>query len=120
MDAVEFLEEFGRMCDSYGGDCGNCEIRKETKSSLTCRAYVFAHPQGAVAIVEQWAKEHPRKTRQNELLKMFPRVEMDADGIVKFCPLSMDSDFPCPAKQNFNNYRCPECRQKYWLEPLDE
>lgn len=122
MDAVEFLEEFDRMCDSYGGDCGNCEIHKETKSSLTCRAYVFAHPRKAVEIVERWAKEHPKKTRQSELLKLFPRVGMASNGTIDFCPINFDEEFTCPEKGKFDSgeCKCPDCRKKYWLEELDE
>lgn len=120
MDAVEFFEERGRMCTALSSGCKGCKIFERTKGALACHAYIFADPQEAIAIVEQWAKEHPRKTRQSEFLKMFPRAEMGADGIVEFCPMSMDLDFPCPARQNFDNYQCPECRKKYWLEEVGE
>lgn len=121
MDAVEFIKEHDRMCDSYGGDCTNCEFHKETKSSMTCHAYVFAHPQKAVEIVERWAKEHPRKTRQSEFLKMFPRVGMCSDGFVNFCPEDMDSEFKCPRKTcDSEGNHCTPCRRKYWLEEVGE
>lgn len=29
--------------------------------------------------VEQWSREHPRKTRQDVFLEMFPTVRMDGD-----------------------------------------
>lgn len=74
-----------------------------------------------VAIVERWAKEHPRKTRQSELLKMFPRASMTADGIIAFCPDSMDSEFECPRKTRDNiDPICGECRRKYWLEEAED
>lgn len=76
MDAVEFFEEHDRMCNSFGSDCTGCEIYKVTMSSLTCNAFIFTRPREMVAIVERWAKEHPRKTRQNELLKLFPRGKL--------------------------------------------
>ena len=73
------------------------------------------------AIVERWAKEHPRKTRQNELLKLFPRVSMTADGIIAFCPDSMDSEFECPHKTRDNiDPVCGECRREYWLEEVED
>jgi hypothetical protein len=121
MDAVEFFEEHDRMCNSFGGDCTGCEIYKVTMSSLTCNAFIFTRPREMVAIVERWAKEHPRKTRQSELLKLFPRVDMTADDVIAFCPESMDSAFACPIKER-DHYdpECGECRKKYWLEEVED
>lgn len=120
MDAVEFFEEHDRMCNSFGGNCTDCEIYKVTMSNLTCNAFIFTCPRKMVAIVERWAKEHPRKTRQNELLKLFPRVSMTADSVIAFCPESMDSAFVCPIKER-DSYdpECGECRKKYWLEEME-
>lgn len=120
MDAVEFFEEHDRMCNSFGGDCTCCEIYKVTMSNLTCNAFIFTRPREMVAIVERWAKDHPRKTRQSELLKLFPRVSMTADGVIAFCPESMDSTFVCPIKER-DRYdpECGDCRRKYWLEEVE-
>lgn len=125
MDAVEFLVTRDRMCDALAPSCAGCEIMKAvaytTDGYGTCREYIRKHPEEAVEIVERWAKEHPRKTRQSELLKLFPRMSMTADGVVAFCPESMDSAFVCPIKER-DRYdpECGECRKKYWLEEVDE
>ena len=126
MDAVEFLKEKDRMCRTilivggFVGRCDECEIGKRRASGQTCDKYIVKHPEEAVAIVEQWAKEHPRKTRQSEFLKMFPRMSMTADGIIAFCPDSMDSEFECPRKTRDNiDPICGECRRKYWLEEVE-
>ena len=124
MDAVEFFKEHGRMCDSLAPSCIGCEIMKSvaytTDGHGTCREYIKRHPDEAVAIVERWAKEHPRKTRQSEFLKMFPRASMTADGIIAFCPDSMDSEFECPRKTRDNiDPICGECRREYWLEEVE-
>lgn len=113
------------MCDSLAPSCIGCEIKKSaaytTDGYGTCREYIKSHPDEAVAIVEQWAKEHPKKTRQSEFLKMFPRVSMTADGIIAFCPDSMDSEFECPHKTRDNiDPICGECRREYWLEEAGE
>ena len=126
MDAVEFLKEKDRMCRTIcivGGFVGRgykCEIERQRERGQTCNGYIINHPAEAVEIVEQWAKEHPRKTRQNELLKLFPRVSMTADDVIAFCPESMDSAFVCPIKER-DHYdpECGECRKKYWLEELE-
>lgn len=117
MDAVEFFENHDRMCKSFNGCCNGCEVKKRMGAGDMCIYYMAQHPQEVVEIVERWGKEHPRKTRQNELLKMFPRVSMTADGIIAFCPDSMDSEFECPRKTRDNiDPICGECRREYWLE----
>lgn len=127
MDAVEFLKEKDRMCRTilivggFVGRCDECEIGKRRASGQTCDKYIVKHPEEAVAIVEQWAKEHPRKTRQSEFLKMFPRVDMTADGVIAFCPENMDSTFVCPIKErDCYDPECGDCRKKYWLEEVEE
>lgn len=122
MDAVEFLKEKSRMCNTFnlcdgGGYKETCELYKE---GLTCADYTNDYPEKAVEIVERWAKEHPRKTRQSELLKLFPRVEKAADGMVAFCPEDMDSEFVCPIKNGGYRDQCIGCREKYWLEEVEE
>lgn len=127
MDAVEFLEEKDRMCNSFNNGCRIkdhpeciCEIRAKTeKTREACAVYARKHPAEIVAIVERWAKEHPRKTRQSKLLKLFPRAEKGADGIVQFCPQELDSSLPCPQCQ-LGRSNCDDCRKKYWLEEVDE
>lgn len=120
MDAVEFFEEHDRMCNSFGGDCTGCEIYKVTMSSLTCNAFIFTRPREMVAIVERWAKEHPRKTRQSEFLKMFPRAGRGEDGLIVFCPEDFNSKFECPLKRGGGHDQCGDCRREYWLEEVEE
>lgn len=119
MDAVEFLKENGRMCkafDSCGGREGSeiCELYvKSNEKGLTCPEYASACPEEVVAIVEQWAKEHPRKTRQNELLKIFPNARR-WDDIIDLCP-QMIENFDCPQKHEGDNWKsCTECKRQYW------
>lgn len=129
MDAVEFLKEKDRMCRAIcivGGFVGRgdkCEIERQRQRECgqTCNGYIVNHPEEAVEIVERWAKEHPRKTRQSEFLKMFPRVDMTADGVIAFCPENMDSTFVCPIKER-DHYdpECGDCRKKYWLEEVED
>ena len=120
MDAVKFIREYDRMCDSFNGNCAGCEINKHLHGEMWCKAYIRQHPEEVVAIVEKRSKEHPRKTRQNELLKLFPRVEKAADGMVAFCPEDMDSKFVCPIKNGGYRDQCIGCREKYWLEEVEE
>lgn len=121
MDAVEFFEERDRMCKSFGGDCTGCNIYKVTMSNLSCNAFIFTCPREMVAIVERWAKEHPRKTRQSEFLKMFPNAQIFKE-ILTINPCAIDSSRfgteECHAYDD-NNAGCFACRKNYWTEEVE-
>lgn len=121
MDAVEFIVTRDRMCKSFNGRCAGCEVNERMGAGEVCIHYMAQHPQEVVEIVERWAKEHPKKTRQSEFLKVFSRVSMTADGIIAFCPDSMDSEFECPRKTRDNiDPICGECRREYWLKEVED
>lgn len=122
MDAVEFIKEHDRMCKALKSSCEECKLSiKSNDTREYCAEYLAEHPAEAVKIVEQWAKEHPKKTRQSEFLKMFPRVGMCSDGFVNFCPEDMDSEFECPRKTcDSEGNHCTPCRKKYWLEEVED
>lgn len=127
MDAVEFLEKRNRMCGALSDECTDKDgtlcplLVAARKVGKGCYGYTKSHPAEAVEIVERWAKEHPKKTRQSQFLKVFPRVSMTADGIIAFCPDSMDSEFECPRKTRDNiDPICGECRREYWLEEVED
>ena len=72
----------------------------------------------AVSKVEQWAKEHPIKTRQSEFLKMFPNAYLKT--ITRLLPCSLDKTLKplrC-AKYGYLSItrRCDRCRDAYWNE----
>ena len=76
MDAVEFFKTVKRLCKNQG--CDGCPVCKNN----TCMVMLMARIYGAsdesieetISKVEQWAKDHPVKTRQSEFLKMFPNA----------------------------------------------
>ena len=65
MDTVEYVKQRERMCDYYHNCYGCPAVEYENCASLDIAIKL-------VPIVEKWAKEHPVKTRQSELLKLFP------------------------------------------------
>ena len=117
MDAVEFFREKERMCRTFNMRCKECEIANHMEGNESCNDYIKRLPAEAVAIVEQWAKEHPKKTRQSEFLKMFPRVKIERN-VIEFCPADMDSDFQCQAKEELS-FSCATCKRKFWLAEVD-
>ncbi len=128
MDAVEFLKENGRMCkafDSCGGREGSeiCELYvKSNEKGLTCPEYASAYSEEAVAIVEQWAKDHPKKTRQSEFLKLFPDAPI-FDGVLEIEPCKLVGSKlnteECHSYDEFGLSGCYECRKKYWNEEIE-
>ena len=119
MDAVKFLEEQYRMCEALRSHCEECGLSyTNNKTGLVCADFIKRHPEEAVAIVEKWAKEHPRKTRQSEFLKMFPRALKDLNGVPRLCPQEVDLSFPCP--RIVKNNPCANCRKNYWLEEVKD
>lgn len=109
MDAVEYVKQRNRMCDYYIGcsDCPACQY--EGCSSLNRISEL-------VPIVEQWAKEHPVKTRQSELLKLFPETEM-IDDYICICPSRFVEGYREPA-QNCN-MDCEKCKRDFWLKEIE-
>ena len=109
MDAVEYVKQRERMCDYYGG-CDKCPA----KTVIGC-ANILKIPQ-MVSIVEQWSKEHPVKTRQSELLKLFPETEM-IDDYICICPSRFVEGYREPA-QNCN-MDCEKCKRDFWLKEIE-
>lgn len=67
MDAVEFLKEQKRMCDSYDS-CFKCKLSGKCK----IHEMEFDKMKDAVSIVEEWSKEHqhPVKTNRDVLIDL--------------------------------------------------
>ena len=104
MDAVEYVKQRDRMCDYYV-NCGDCPAGNyEGCSSLN-------EIHRMVPIVEQWAKEHPVKTRQSEFLKMFPNARID-DGVIFLGPCTIDKSHKCTLD-------CKKCCRDYWLKEIE-
>ena len=108
MDAVECMKAVTRMLKSGTIDCA---IQK----------YISAQKkndyEGMVEAAEQWAAEHPVKTRQSEFLKLFPGVDVyETDGCLTLNPCIIYEKMrkECAGKL------CSECRRAFWLAEVEE
>lgn len=120
MDAVEFLKGRARMCNYYMNTCINCPGNKVEYCATLC-----ANAIDLVPIVEQWAKEHPVKTRQSELLKLFPNTKIDNAGTLCICPMNFDpetykSEDKCFCIHNYDDIQCKDCRRDFWLTEIKD
>ena len=113
MDAVEFLKALGRLCNNYL--CGdNCPLI-DSCDDESDDGYVRK-----VQIVEQWAKEHPAKTRQSEFLKQWPDAEVGDDGYPSVAPCQLYKDIEEKDENGIccKNCGCDKCRRDFWLKEI--
>lgn len=117
MDAVEYLAELNRMC-AKSNFCDDCPIYKATGRNCGM-AYSNAEMlAGHMGIVEQWAKEHPVRTRQSVFLERYPNAAIGENGSIGICPATIEG-------KNCNELAagtscCKECRSNYWSQETDE
>jgi hypothetical protein len=115
MDAVKFYSTFKRMCAET--DCKDCLLDQK------CRPSANVEPEEVVELVEEWAKEHPIKTRQSEFLKMFPNAKFPNTktdgGVIIFCPRGFlpkgEAEAYCEKHDE-----CIECCKDYWLAEVND
>ena len=117
MDALEFLMERRRMCDSHRG-CKGCPL--EDGKCVVSDVAPDEDYKRIIAAVEQWSKEHPRKTRQSVFLKQYPEAEIDVNGVVQICPIPIsaahrDSNGGCKNPEKL----CRDCRRKFWMQEVE-
>lgn len=108
MDAVKCMKAVTQMLQSGTIDCA---IQK----------YISAQKkndyEGMVEAAEQWAAEHPVKTRQSEFLKLFPGVDVyETDGCLTLNPCIIYEKMrkECAGKL------CSECQRAFWLAEVEE
>ena len=118
MDALEFLKERKRMCTSCKG-CDGCPL----KGTHCVLSYVTPDEdyKRIIATVEQWSKEHPRKTRQSVFLEQWPEAEIDVNGVIRICPRNIsashrDNNGSCA----YPDKACVDCRREFWMQEVEE
>nr|DAJ57532.1 MAG TPA: hypothetical protein [Caudoviricetes sp.] len=116
MDAVEFVKTVNRLCKNR--HCDGCPVAKEGRCMVGFDYYSVKNIEKTISKVEQWAKEHPVKTRQSEFLKRFPNADL-----TRLQPCMIEKDkrpMWCGKYADFGaNGCCDECRYAYWNEEVD-
>lgn len=118
MDALKYLKTLCRMCN---GECRECEYEKRSGFD-PCTVWQYDHPEEAVAIVEQWAAEHPVKTRQSVFLEQYPEARLSKDGVLLICPRTISSAYRNEEGTcNIANHgTCADCRREFWLAEAED
>lgn len=116
MDAVEFFKTVNRLCKNR--HCNGCPVAKEGRCMAGFDDKSVKNIEETVSKVEQWAKDHPIKTRQSEFLKMFPNAPIDnGNGILFIDPCTVDS---AQKGNKYCNISCATCRKNYWLTEVTD
>lgn len=106
MDAVKFIKAMQQMLGAGANDS-------------TAQKYISAYKkndcEGMVEAAEQWAKEHPIKTRQSVFLEHYPNARFFS-GCLNACPRDVFGD----TEINCNKQPCHECKTAFWLAEVEE
>lgn len=115
MDALKFLRERKRMCNSYK-DCDSCPtgVGKCAVSNIT----TDEDYKRVIDTVEQWSKMNPVKMRQSVFLEQYPEAEIDECGYLMLCPKRISAD--CRNRYgNCTSRLCSDCRCEFWMQEVE-
>lgn len=121
MDAVKFLEEAKRMCNSCaccsdnGKKCPIYDFRNGTCIGTIASITEADKFSEIVSTVEKWSM---LKTRNDELLKHYPNADIfEENGIANMCPKLIDKSYS-PSAGCFG-IDCYDCKVKYWMQVIE-
>lgn len=109
MDAIEFVKQLRRM---------NEQGVPKNRFIYPCAGQETDSPEEVVAEVEEWAKDHPAKTRQSVFLEQFPNAPIYTNTHnVALDPCLIDTTLRghCPTGRG-----CDICRREFWLAEVEE
>ena len=114
MDAIEFIKERQRLCQTYTR-CSECPVGNDNDGCKfnTVSGYEAAEQ---IRLLEEWSAAHPHKTRQNVFLEQYPNVPRDCDGILMIDPC--DLDLTIHGKNECYTDNCLKCRHEYWSQEV--
>lgn len=96
-------KDWSHLCTAIG-ECGGIDRVKELAE---------ADKDGRLVV-------RPRKTRQTELLKMFPEAHVSANGSLYLCPASVSAAY---RDENGNcevrGLKCADCRKEFWGQEVE-
>ena len=118
MDALEFFKEGKRMCNFFVPSCDGCPLEDETciiEDNLSDEVY-----KKNISTVEQWVKDHPRKTRQSVFLEQWPEASVDERGALRICPAVVSAPHRNGRGGCANlNYNCADCKKEFWMQEVE-
>lgn len=115
MDAIKFIQERNRMCDSYAECCDECPLYTHP-----CLGFRNVDVERLVGVIEEWSAAHPLKTRQSVFLEQYPEALMGANGVLDVCPAPIFHSHrsECGGCIDYNR-KCADCCREFWLQEVE-
>lgn len=113
MDAIEFVKQLRRMIE---------QGVPRNRFIYSCTGQDADSPEEVVAEVEEWAKEHPAKTRQSVFLEQYPEAAISKDGAIAICPLAISAAYRHGngACNKGNSDTCADCKRQFWSAEVED
>lgn len=122
MTALEYFTEQSRMTKNCCISCKECGISSiNNEENISCTEFEYKYPERAVAIVQKWSEEHPRKTILQDFLEKYPKAMLTEYGEpINICPYDLGYEGK-PEDDNAlcNSIELDDCK-KCWDRPLGE
>lgn len=95
--------------DDEGRDCGDCKHYDEGNTTEPCRYCKRCY-------IDKFEPK-PKKTRQDEFLKLYPNARLNSKGILDIRPCNIDTSY----STDHCYFACgDECQNAYWSQEVDE
>lgn len=107
-DEIDCDTEFIKWLHEDDGElkgCMGCKYEDKREGEYPCAVCTNCY-------TSKWEPK-PKKTRQDELLELFPEAEL-VDSVINICPKHIDKNFGRCA------YSCIKCHKDYWLQEVKE
>lgn len=132
MRPQDFWKEMNRMCESRGKVCAKTGRELEVcpplwttlchRSHKPLREVTAEDFAAAYAYTEKWSDAHPKSTRQDEFLKIYPNARIHPyTGALTILPCEIDGRLTRVRCEKFSRCQseCEECAAGYWKEKVE-
>ena len=116
MDAVKFIKERKRLCETYEV-CGCCPANRASGGCIFSVSN-GSSPEEQVQIMERWSAAHPTKTRQSVFLEQYPNARVDTNtDVLRVYPC--DIEYGMANTKYCNSLYCTDCRREFWTQEVE-
>ena len=102
------------ICELNCTDCPLNSSNNGLSDMMSCSDFETIYPQKAIAIVQKWSDEHPKRTYLSEFLEHYPNAELN-HGVPRTCLKKLGVVSGCAKTKKGDLYiSCYRC----WNQPI--